>query len=267
MRAPPMAGTSNATTAPQSRVLGLAGPLLFFLVVLVFAFRGDEWVETLTEATRTQRQVWTDSFFKLCLWLAGAHLLNRALSLFIWDGVASRALGGAVPRLLRDFTAFSIYFIAFTGIVAFVFDKSITGLWATSGALGLVIGFALRGLILDIFTGLAINIDRPYRLEDWITVQGPRAEQNVTGKVVDMNWRTTRLQTEENVLIVIPNSIFGSAVVSNFYASGQATRYEAGFYVDYSVPTDRVRRVMLAGVKAVLGQRNILTSPEPCRSA
>jgi small-conductance mechanosensitive channel len=47
----------------------------------------------------------------------------------------------------------------------------------------IIIGFALRNIILDIFTGLAINIERPYNIGDWIEIHQRVREQNVTGQI------------------------------------------------------------------------------------
>ena len=56
--------------------------------------------------------------------------------------------------------------------------------------MALVIGLALRNVILDIFTGLAINLDRSYQIDDWIEVHHRDFKEPVGGRVVDINWRT-----------------------------------------------------------------------------
>ena len=75
-----------------------------------------------------------------------------------------------MPRLVKDIVATIIFLIAVTGIASFVFHRSITGFWAASGALGIVVGFALRSMILDVFSGIALNVDDAYRIGDWIMV-------------------------------------------------------------------------------------------------
>ena len=128
---------------------------------------------------------------------------------------------------------------------AFVFQRSVTGIWATSGAVGILLGIALKDVILDVFTGLAMNLDRPFVIGDWVRIHdGPH--EGLIGQVLQISWRTTRLRTEENLLIVIPNSRFGSLVVTNFTGPTRPTRFEITIHLEAWVPVERARRVLLA---------------------
>lgn len=197
------------------------------------------------------------------IWLSAAHFLNRLAVVFFWDGLVARTIGAPVPRLIKDVLTIILYLIAVTGIVGIVFKKSVTGFWATSGIVGLILGFALRNIILDVFTGIAINIDRPYKLGDWIKVHASNPAQNVIGQVTEINWRTTRLHTEDDSMVILPNSLLGTLVVTNFWGEGPQSRFETTFCLDFSVPTERACRVLLAGVTATVGQKGILERPAP----
>src|SRR4051794_11050373 len=109
------------------------------------------------EGVAARAQVALGYLIKAGLWLAAAFLLIRLLEVFLWDAVVRR-LRGQVPRLLKDAVALVVFLFALAGILGFVFEQSVTGVWATSGAISIVIGLALRSIILDIFSGLAINI-------------------------------------------------------------------------------------------------------------
>jgi small-conductance mechanosensitive channel/CRP-like cAMP-binding protein len=197
------------------------------------------------------------------IWLSAAHFINRLMIVFFWDGLVRRTIGAPVPRLLKDVLTIILYIIAVTGIVGVVFKKSVTGFWATSGLIGLVLGFALRNIILDVFTGIAINIDRPYKIGDWIKVHGSSPEQHIIGKIIEINWRTTRIYTEDDSVVVLPNNLLGTLVVTNFWGAGPESRFETAVCLDFSVPTERACRVLLAGAKAAAGQKGILEQPEP----
>jgi small-conductance mechanosensitive channel/CRP-like cAMP-binding protein len=197
------------------------------------------------------------------LWLAGAFLFNRILRLFLWEGLVARAIGGPVPELLVNLATLLIYILAFTVIVGVVFKAPLTGFWTTSGVIGIVIGLALRNTISDLFTGIAINIDRPFRIGDWVQVHEQRPEQNIVGEVMEMNWRTTRIRTEENNMVVVPNSVIGLMSVTNFHAPGAATREETFFCLDFSVPAERARKVLLAGVRAAMASEGFVADRDP----
>ena len=197
------------------------------------------------------------------IWLSAAHFLNRLITVFFWDGLAQKAIGAPVPRLLKDVFTIIFYIIAVTGIVRFVFKQPVTGIWATSGVMGLILGFALRNMILDVFTGISINIDRSYKIGDWIMVHGSGPDDNIIGQIIEINWRTTKLYTEDDSIIVLPNSLLGTKIVTNFWGAGPESRFETTFCLDFSIPTERASRILLAGAKAAVGQKGIMEDPEP----
>ena len=95
-----------------------------------------------------------------------------------------------MPRLPKDVTGLCIFGVAVIGIVATVFDKSVTGIWATSGVVSIVIGIALRNVILDVFIGLSMHVEKPFRIGDWVMVHQNRRENHIVGQVIEVNWRT-----------------------------------------------------------------------------
>jgi small-conductance mechanosensitive channel len=91
-----------------------------------------------------------------------------------------------------------------------VFKEPISTFLATSGVLAIVLGLALQNTLGNVFSGLAINIERPFRAGDWITVG-----DNASGQVTEVNWRATRIRTWSNDTMVIPNSVISMAAVTN----------------------------------------------------
>ena len=89
---------------------------------------------------------------------------QRMTTVFVWDGLIAGISGRSVPRLPKDVTGLCIFGVAVIGIVATVFDKSVTGIWATSGVVSIVIGIALRNVILDVFIGLSMHVEKPFRI-------------------------------------------------------------------------------------------------------
>ncbi|MFQ5865184.1 MAG: mechanosensitive ion channel family protein [bacterium] len=235
---------------PISTLLLFGGLALFNLDILV-QFR---------EAVDVSKKVF-GYVVLVGIWLSGAHFLNRLLVVFFWDGVVQKTIGAPVPRLLKDVLTIILYLMAIMGIIGIVFEKSVTGFWATSGVMGLIVGFALRNMIMDVFTGLAINIDRPYKIGDWVKVHG--SNQDITGQIMEINWRTTRLKTVDDSVVILPNSLLGTLVVTNFWGAGPQSRFETAFCLDFSVPTERACRVLLAGAQAAVGQKGVLEQPNP----
>ena len=247
-------GPSNATSKPvrANPFRRLVAPGFILLALTLLAMNGEGILQQFGLAAVTQTVTVFEYAVKVGLWFSAAFFLNRALAVFFWDGLIAGAIGGPVPRLLKDMMALVLYLIAATGIMGLVFEKPVTGFWATSGVVGIVLGFALRNIILDIFTGIAVSVDRPYRIGDWVMIhEGPLGDDNPIGCVTEVNWRTTRLRLTTNNTLIVPNSIMGQKMVTNLMTPSEESRFELELTLDFSVPTRRAIRVLTAGVRAV----------------
>jgi len=189
------------------------------------------------------------------IWLSMAYLVTRIADVTIWDPIGRRV---AVPKLLRDVTRVIVYSLAISGIVSVVFKKDVSPLWTATGATGIVLGLALRNVIVDVFMGLTMNFDRPFEIGDYIQVaNGP------TGKVVELNWRTTRILTSDANLAVIPNGKLGDLTVINLSRPNRTFEAEFVVTLDSSVPADRAVRVLTAAAMSVAGLDGVLEEPAP----
>jgi branched-chain amino acid transport system substrate-binding protein len=202
--------------------------------------------------------------FDILWWFVPAFLLTVAVERFIWWPLEERT-GQSVPTLLRHFALFTIFILAFFGIIAFVFDQKLTSLLATSGVIAMIIGLAVQINISNIFSGIALNMERPFRIGDWIQVHGrsPSPDDSVIGSVTDIGWRTTRLETADNTVVIIPNSVISERTVTNFMLPDESSRFVERFYVDQSAPIDKVIAVITEAVNSVVGQPGgLLAEPE-----
>ncbi len=149
------------------------------------------------------------------------RLFVGALEAFWWLGAAWLAVGflrafvvlERQPReskLIQDLLAGLIYLAAAFAIVAEVFDLPVRGLLATSGAVAIILGLALQSSLGDVFSGIVLNIERPYRVGDWIIV-----DDTVQGTVIETNWRATHILTGNQDVAIIPNSVIAKSKVVN----------------------------------------------------
>jgi small-conductance mechanosensitive channel/CRP-like cAMP-binding protein len=180
-----------------------------------------------------------------------------------WAGVAAvdMALGRATnramapPRLVGDMARVVLFGGAALAILAFVFRQPVGGLLATSGVVVAVLGFALRGIIADVFSGIALNLEHPYRIGDWIQLDG-----GLVGQVTEMNWRATRLLTRDHNAVVVPNGVIAAARLVNYSAPEHAYRATLRLALPHAVPVARASLILTA---AVLGVDKVLTQPRP----
>jgi MscS family membrane protein len=112
--------------------------------------------------------------------------------------------------LIRQLARLLIYFIAFTFILEY-FGKNINGLIATAGVASLAVALAAQETLSNMFAGLMIMIDRPFRPGDRIEL-----DKGYIGDVLQIGTRTTRILTAENNVIVVPNKDLANSRIINY---------------------------------------------------
>jgi branched-chain amino acid transport system substrate-binding protein len=191
--------------------------------------------------------------FDILWWMIPAFFLNLASERFIWTPLHLKT-GRPIPNIVRIFLAFIIYFLASVGIIAFVFEQALTSILATSGVIAMIIGLAIQINISNIFSGIAINIERPFRIGDWVQI-GHFDE----GEVTDITWRSTRLKTRADCMLSIPNSIASESAIVNYSYLPKFWLWPT-VYVHPMHPPDRVKKILL---DALLSADKILKEPAP----
>jgi small-conductance mechanosensitive channel len=113
-------------------------------------------------------------------------------------------------QIVSDLMAGAIYIATLLAIVNFVFGVPIAGLLATSGVIAIVLGLALQNTLSDVFSGIAVGIERPYKAGDLLWVEG-----NIEGHVIQVTWRSTHIATFQSNIAVVPNSVIAKARLIN----------------------------------------------------
>ncbi|MCU1738031.1 MULTISPECIES: mechanosensitive ion channel domain-containing protein [Pseudomonas] len=182
-------------------------------------------------------------------WLFGARTLTVLLGTVMMQRV------GHAGRLVQDVLGAIIFLIAIVAAAAYVLDLPVKGVLATSGALAIIVGLALQSTLSDVFSGIVLNATKPYQVDDWVAIDGTE------GRVVDIDWRATRLQTSQGSMAVVPNSLAARAKIVNF--SRPSDMHGLSISVQVS-PHSRPQVVIDALERAMLGCRALLATPAPC---
>lgn len=234
-------------------------PLAIFVSLAGTAWIVDDFLSRAGLVNLTAVRPFISYGSQIAVALSGAYFVNRLIQVFVWEGLLPHRFGTPVPQLIRDVAAVSIYAAAIVIILSLVFQKPLTGIWAGAGALSVVIGLALRSVILDLFMGLAMQLDRSFKIGDFVLLQ----PGNVMGRVIEIHWRTTWIYTNENNTVTVPNSRIGEMLVTNFSSPDPRAEFELIFTLDYSVPRDRALAVLGEGIASTAGRSGILADPEP----
>lgn len=170
-------------------------------------------------------------------WLLGARLLDMAVRRFVWIPLEDRA-GRKVPNVMKFIVSVLIFALAFAGIVSVVLNQTLTSLLATSGVLAMVVGFAVQSNIANVFSGIVLNIERPFRIGDWIKIG------NVTGEVKDITWRTIRLESSEGPMVILANSKVSEAFIENLSSAPFGIKNKTLFYAQPEIDHTQVLRII-----------------------
>ncbi len=193
--------------------------------------------------------------------LAFGFLIDRGFLLFVGRMAETDALGRAPPRLGVQLGRLLIYFCILSATISSVFNRSITGILAASGVVGLVLGFALRGLVSDLFFGIALHLDQNISTGDWIDFSYRGKE--FTGRLRDIHWRSVICEDIHSNLMLIPNSEFATTVVINRSKLGNATEYTAFIGLGNEYECGRVLTVLEMVLQQLIVDRVILDKPPP----
>ena len=115
-----------------------------------------------------------------------------------------------VPNIIYIVIQVCIFCVPTLLVLSQVFEFELTGILATSGLITAIVGFALQPNLSNIFSGIFVNIEQPFKPHDWITIG------DQTGKVIDVSWRSTRLRSFQNTEITIPNETIAKSIVTNW---------------------------------------------------
>ena len=158
-------------------------------------------------------------------------------------------------RLMQDVIVGVIYLGGVLSVFAYVFDVPVGTLIATSGVFAIILGLALQSTLADVFSGVALNISRAYKVGDWIVLS-----DGTQGRIIETNWRGTSLLNAANDLVVLPNSSLAKAQVTNISSPNRSH----GVTLTVRMMPTMSPATILAVMRNVLVSSNaILPMPEP----
>ncbi len=191
----------------RSRPTAAKLALELVMLVLIGAYllvRGTSPLPTDADLARGADAPWLRAL-AVVWWLIGARMATTLTVLGLGRDARSRQ-----ARLFSDLLAGAIYLTTVLIILNSVLDLPIKGLLATSGVIAIVLGLALQNTLADVFSGIAVGLEQPFHVGDRITIA-----DHAEGIVIEMNWRSIRIQTDGEDVATIPNSIVARSQIIN----------------------------------------------------
>ena len=135
------------------------------------------------------------------------------------------------PTIVQDAIVIGVFALA---AILFMQEKIL----ATTAVGAVVLGFALQDTLGNLFAGLAIQIEKPFRVGHWVAIAGTE------GAVTEVTWRATKIRTKAGNFLIVPNSVVAKETVTNFSEPTQDTRLEVEVGASYETPPNHVKAVI-----------------------
>ena len=183
-----------------------------------------------------------------------AALIVALVNRYVWDLYFEKKRQTPIPHFLREVVGGIIFLIVLLLVLSYGYhaEARLKGLLAGSGVVAIIIGFAGQNLFAGIIGGISIQINRPYKLGDWLKVG------DTYGEVREINWRSTRLCTNDYIYLDIPNNEMVSHQIVNLHYPTEVHAMRIRVGMEYKVPPNRVKDTLC---RAAYRAKDVLPDP------
>ncbi len=198
----------------------------------------EEEPQSITEPPQMKHISFAKIFWSLLLFLVGyftIRFLTRLLELISEKSSSTTyriTIKGFIP-IIRIIGWIFVIFIIIAGVI----QPKIEAVLALTASVGVAVGFASQDILKNIFGGIVILLDAPFKVGDKIEIG------SYYGEVVEIGLRSTRIVTPDDSLVSIPNGELMNQSVSNSNAGELNCQVVAEVYLPLSIDTERVRQL------------------------
>lgn len=186
------------------------------------------------------------------LYFSGAWLLARIIVAVLRK---NRNGSRKVPKLLGELITAALFLAATAATIAMLLGQSAGGALASSGLIIAILGFAIRNVLADVLSGVALGLEAPFRIGDWIEIDG-----TIRGKVIEIGWRTTRLLTRNDTYMILPNSQISRQRMTNFSAPKRHYRATLEIVLGHDISVSQGKELLAT---AAASTKSVMKSPKP----
>lgn len=187
----------------------------------------------------------------------GMISLIQSIGIFVWmiflvqiskallrsqvsDSTSPRFLQPATVPLFENLAIILIVAIAIY-LIFETWNIDMTAWLASAGIVGIAVGFAAKDTLANLFSGVFILADMPYKIGDYVVL-----DSGERGEITRIGIRSTRMLTRDDVELTIPNSIMGnSKIVNETGGPHQKYRIRIPVGVAYGSDIDRIRALLM----------------------
>ena len=160
----------------------------------------------------------------------------------------------SIPRLVLAVPRLLILLIAGWMLIAGVWAVDLSAALTALGVTSLIVSFALQDTLGGLASGFTLLADQPFQPGDWISTG------DLQGKVVDINWRSSRIMTRDGDLVIVPNGQLAKATITNYDEPSRLHRVVVSLQVAYRNAPTAAKDMLQAAARATPG---VLDEPAP----
>lgn len=232
--------TSRTRTTLDDQLIQLLARPVF--VTLFYAFLAVAVISLPISDTATRTLIRILASLAVLMWLNAAFPISRLLLGSLsnlrnrYQFVQERTLP------LLNMVTNLVLIAAGSYILLAIWKIDATAWLASAGVIGIAVGFAAKDSLANLFSGVFIVVDTPYKVGDYINL-----DSGERGMVTHVGMRSTRLLTRDDIEVTIPNAVIANAKISN--ESGgrwEKRRLRIAVGAAYGSDLDQVVEVLMA---------------------
>ena len=227
---------------------GVPFGIFFQLFALALAFYGAAWVYGLDLRYRNHAGA--------ALTLLSTGVVIALVDRYLWDLYYEQRRQTVIPKFLRELVALIIFLVALLLVLSIGYhaESQLKWLLSGSGVAAIVLAFATQNMLGGVIAGMSLQISKPYKVGDWLQLQDRFAE------VMEINWRSTRLRTNDAIYLDIPNNEIVRHTIVNLHYPRELHAMRIRVGVDYGAAPNKVKDALL---RATLHAELVQSDPAP----
>lgn len=162
------------------------------------------------------------------------HLIDRV---YIGEHLVRRRRKD-VSAIVRDTIKAAVVVVFVLVFLRGVLHWNLAAILTPSAIMTAIIGLAMQDTIGNFISGILIQVEKPFDINDWIEIEGQQ------GQVRELNWRYTKIETLDHYYIVVPNSKIATQKVVNYSKPTPDVNEFLSIGVSYDVPPLKVKRAI-----------------------
>lgn len=167
------------------------------------------------------------NYMALIAFVIVLYLIIKIAQIYVYFYLFWMNMSQGVPRLIANIFTLVFATILISWVAAEVFAINLAAVLATSAIFTIVLGLALQDTLGNLFSGVALQMERPFHLGDWVEIQCE--SQKWVGQIQEITWRATSMTGFGEELIIIPNKLIAQSQLIVYNEKNRPARFGQQF--------------------------------------